>query len=39
MTNHLNMPKTQILAAILVASSVLNSYMNFHEDWTTMDEL
>ena len=29
--------KTQILGALLVASGPLNSYMNFHQDWTKND--
>ena len=41
MQYHCNMPKTQILDALLVAIGLLNSYnyMNFHLDWTKMVEL
>ena len=34
MPNHLNMLKTQLLGALLEASSLLNSYKKFHQDWT-----
>ena len=34
-----NMPKTQILDAVLVAIGLLNSYMNFYPDWIKMVEL
>ena len=37
MPNHLNILKTQILVALLVASGLLNSYKNFHQDWTKND--
>ena len=37
LTNHLNMAKTQILCALLVAGGLLNSYINFHPDWTEND--
>ena len=37
LANHLKMAKAQILCALLVASSLLNSYTNFHPDWTKND--
>ena len=37
MPNHLNMLITKILGALLVASGPLNSYVNFHQDWTKND--
>ena len=39
MKNHRNMPKTQILDAVLVAIGLLNLYINFHPDWTKVAEL
>ena len=35
--NSLNMAKTQTLCAVLVASGLLNSYINFRPDWTKND--
>ena len=32
--NHLNMLKTMLWGALLVASVLLNSYIKFHQDWT-----
>ena len=32
MPNHLNMPKTEIMGALLVAIGLRNSYMHFHPD-------
>ena len=37
MPNHLNMLITNILGALLVAGGPMNSYMNFHQDWTKND--
>ena len=34
MSNSLNIPKSNIFDALLVASGVLNSYIKFHPDWT-----
>ena len=34
MKNHRNMPETHILDAVLVSISLLNSYINFHPNWT-----
>ena len=34
MRNHLYIPKTEIMGALLVASGPRNSCMNFHPDWT-----
>ena len=36
MQNHCKISKTTILGALLVAIDLLNSYMNFHLDWTKM---
>ena len=37
MPKHFNMLITKILGALLVASGPLNSYKNFHQDWTKND--
>ena len=37
MPNHLNILITKILGGLLVAGGPLNSYMNFHQDWTKND--
>ena len=39
MPKQLNMLITKILGALLVASGPLNSFKNFHQDWTKNDEL